>query len=249
MNKRFRVNEMKDYFGSKPFTSKDLYDFYLKNEIALKEGTFRWRVYNLKQLNIISSIKRGVYVIEEKKDFSPPINKKVKRLYKQIKNEFPYIKISIWDTRWLSNYMVHHPLTNNIIIEVDKDATSSVFAFLQDSKNNVFINPNKNEIETYLMVGNMNLIVKNLVVESPIELKEGIYVPKIEKIVVDLFADKELFIMYQGDELANIYETFFRSFSINQSTLNRYATKRKIKKRLVDFIIEQTAIDKEQIYI
>ena len=55
--------------------------------------------------------------------------------------------------------------------------------------------------------------------------------------------------MYQGKELANIFEAFFESYSINQSTLNRYATKRKVKERFMSFLIEQTSIEREKIYI
>lgn len=249
MKDKFRIEQIKERFKNKPFTSKELYQFYLDYEPELKQNTFRWRIYNLKQAGIISSVKRGTYRLESKKAFTPPINLSLKRIYNKIKEKFPYIEISIWETNWLANYMIHQPRTDNIIIEVDKDAMESVFALFQETKSNVFLNPNKHDVETYLMTGKSNIVVKNLVVESPIQLQDKIYVPKIEKIIVDLFVDKDLFIMYQGQELANIYEALFETYSINQSTLNRYATKRKVKERLVDFIIQQTSIDKNNIYI
>lgn len=249
MNDKFRVKEMKERFENRLFTSKELYQFYLNYELDLKQNTFRWRIHNLKQSGIITTVKRGTYKLESRKTFTPPINLSLKRIYNKIKEQFPYIEISIWETSWLANYMVHQPRTENIIIEVDKDAMESVFALFQETKNNVFLNPNKHDVETYLMTGKSNIVVKNLVVESPIQLQDKIYVPKIEKIIVDLFVDKDLFIMYQGQELANIYEELFETFSINQSTLNRYATKRKVKDRLIDFIINQTSIDKNNIYI
>jgi len=246
---KFRIEEIKEHFANRPFTSKELYQFYLEYEPDLKQNTFRWRIYNLKQSGIITSVKRGTYMLESRKTFAPPISLSLKRIYNKIKEQFPYIEASLWETNWLANYMVHQPRTDNIIIEVDKDAMESVFALFQETKNNVFLNPNKHDVETYLMTGKSNIVVKNLVVESPIQLQNKIYVPKIEKIIVDLFVDKDLFIMYQGQELANIYDALFESFSINQSTLNRYATKRKVKERLIDFIIQQTTIDKNNIYI
>ncbi|PRO65860.1 DUF6577 family protein [Alkalicoccus urumqiensis] len=249
MNDKFRVEQMKERFKNKSFTSQDLYQFYLKYEPKLKQNTFRWRIYTLKQAGIISSVKRGTYRLESKKAFSPLINLSLKRMYNKIKVNFPYIEVSIWETNWLADYMIHQPRTDNIIIEVDKEAVEAVFALFQETKSNVFLNPNKHDVETYLMTGKRNIVVKNLVVESPIQLQDKIYVPKIEKIIVDLFVDKDLFIMYQGQELANIYEAFFETYSINQSTLNRYATKRKVKERLIDFIIKQTSIDKNNIYI
>jgi len=249
MNEKLRIEEMKEYFGKMPFISRVLYQFYLNYESDLNENTFRWRIYNLKRRRIISSVKRGTYIIENRNIFSPPVNQSLKRMYKKIKEQFPYSEVSIWETNWLANYMLHQPITDNMIIEVDRDAMVSVFSFLQKTKNNVFLNPNRHEVETYLLTGRNNIIVKNLLAESPIQLKDKIYVPKIEKIMVDLFTDKDLFIMYQGKELANIFEAFFESYSINQSTLNRYATKRKVKERFMSFLIEQTSIEREKIYI
>ncbi|QHA38256.1 hypothetical protein D5E69_22375 [Rossellomorea marisflavi] len=249
MSDKFRISEVKRNFLNRPFTSRELYHFYLNYEPDLNENTFRWRIYNLKKEGIITSVKRGTYMLESRIDFIPPINLSLKRMYNKIKEQFPYIDISIWETNWLNNYMVHQPRTDNVIVEVDKDAMESVFSLLQETRSNVFLNPSKNEIDTYLLTGKNNIVVKNLVVESPIQLQEKIHVPKIEKILVDLFIEKDLFIMYQGKELANIYELIFETFNINQSTLNRYATKRNVKERLMDFILEETSIDKKYIFI
>lgn len=249
MNDKLRTAELIKKFGDKPFASNQLYQFYLEEEPDLKETTFRWRVYHLKKEQVIQSLKRGLYTATRKSDFSPPIDKKMKNLYKKIKVQFPYSEVNIWDTSWLNKYMVHQPITSNIIIEVDKDAVSSVFAFLQESMKNVFINPDNHEIETYMIPGQKNVIVKNLVVESPVEIREGISIPGIEKIMVDLFVEDQLYVTYQGGELKNIYEVFFETFSINQSKLNRYATKRKVKGRFLEFLKKETAIDQKEIYI
>lgn len=249
MREKLISEELRAEFGDEPFTSAQLYQFYLDKEPSLKENTFRWRVYHLKKQNVIFSIKRGLYVLEGKRDFSPIISKNARWIYKRTREQFPYCKISIWETSWLTKYMVHQPLTNNIIVEVDKDAVASVFAFLQDAKKNVFINPNKHEIETYIMTGQSAIIVKNLVVEAPVEHKENMDIPRIEKIMVDLFAENDLLVMYQGNELRNIYESFFDVYNINQSTLNRYASKRNVKEQIVKFIIEETDIRRENLYI
>lgn len=249
MNDKLKMAELTKEFEDKPFTSKQLYQFYLEEEPDLKETTFRWRVYYLKKERVIQSLKRGLYTVTKKGDFSPPIDKKMKNLYKKIKVQFPYSKVNMWDTSWLNNYMIHQPITSNIIIEVDKDAVSSVFAFLQESMKNVFVNPDKYEMETYMIPGQRNIIVKNLVVESPVEIREGISIPRIEKIMVDLFVEDQLYMTYQGGELKNIYEAFFETFSINQSKLNRYVTKRKVKGRFLEFLKEETGINQKDIYI
>lgn len=249
MNDKLKIDEVRKYFGNKPFTSDELYQFYLEEEPTLKKTTFRWRVYNLKKENVIYSLKRGLYTAVKKNNFTPSIDKQLKNLYKKIKTQFPYSEISIWDTSWLNDYMVHQPLIRNIIIEVDKDAVSSAFSFLQESTKNIFLNPRKHEIGTYVSTGQTNVIVKNLVAESPVETREEIRIPRIEKIMVDLFMEDQLYVTYQGGELKNIYEAFFEIFSINQSTLNRYATKRKVKERFLTFLKDETEIDHNEIYI
>lgn len=45
MTDKFKIAEMKEQFANKPFTSKELYQFYLNYESDLKENTFRWRIY------------------------------------------------------------------------------------------------------------------------------------------------------------------------------------------------------------
>jgi len=155
----------------------------------------------------------------------------------------------IWETSWLNNFMVHQPLSSNIILEVDKDASKEVFAYLQESYRNVYLNPGSYEIDYYIISGQNNIIIKNLTITSPLIERENIIIPPIEKIMVDLFADDELFITYQGVELQNIYQEFFRMSNINQSTLKQYANKRHMKTKLISFLKEETEINKEELLI
>ena len=60
---------------------------------------------------------------------------------------------------------------------------------------------------------------------SPLTEREGLILPTIEKIMVDLFKDDELFAPYQGAELQNIFQEFFYTYNINQSTLRQYTNK------------------------
>lgn len=249
MDNKFKIGDLHNNFKSKSFSNKELYSFYLKHEPKLKEPTFRWRVYKLKNENIITNVSRGTYKLQNHlyyKEFKPEVASSTKKIYKSIVNQFPYTRVSIWETGWLSNLMTHQPLNDLIIVEVDKEAMKPVFEFLYESKNNVYVSPSKTEIEKYLLSGRNNIVVNNLTKESPIQSNGDVMVPKIEKIIVDLFANKDLFIMYQGKELINIIEEIFKTYNINQSTLNRYATKRRVKDEIVDFLSLQTSIESEK---
>jgi len=246
---KLKIDKIKNYFGDKPFTSEDLYNFYVQYDPDLKKSTFRWRVYALKNHGVINTLKRGVYVTKIKKNFEPIVGKKLIQLFSKVQKEFPYSDMCIWETSWLNNFMVHQAFSGNIILEIDKDAAPAVFAYLQEFHREVYLNPDKHEVNNYIISGQNNIIVKNLILTSPLKETQEIIIPTIEKIMVDLFADEELFVTYQGAELKNIYQEFFRIFNINQSTLRQYANKRHIKNTLIAFLKEETDIDNDELFI
>lgn len=241
------IDELKSTFNKEPFTHNQLYQFYAKKKPGLNKNTFRWYIHTLKKERVFYSVKRGLYLMGNKDYFMPEIQQALKTLYMKIKNQFPYSQISIWDTKWLANYMVHQPLTNNTIVEVDKEAMFAVFRFLQETTSDVYLKPDKHEIENYIVSGKSNIIVKNLIVDSPTTTIEDMTIPKAEKIIVDLFADTEIFSPYQGSELANILTALFDRYIINQSTLNRYAKIRNVKEKIVEFINNQTSLDRKNV--
>lgn len=249
MDSKMKIGELIEKFKNKPFTSDEFYNFYLKEEPNLKKTTFRWRVHSLKNDGLIHSPKRGLYIFDSKNDFKPVIDKKLYSLYKKIKTQFPYSDMCIWETTWLNKYMVHQAISNNIIVEIDKEAAGANLAFLQGVFKNVYLNPGKHEMENYIQPGQNNIIIKDLVIDSPVEDLGNIIIPRIEKIIVDLFVDVQLYNTYQGGELKNIYEEFFLNFKINQSTIKRYATRRSVGDRLTNYLKEDTAIDNKKIYI
>jgi ssDNA-specific exonuclease RecJ len=65
---------------------------------------------------------------------------------------------------------------------------------------------------------------------------------RIEKILIDLLADVDLFATYQELELTNIYENIFRKYKINEDALLRYAGRRSSREKLEKFITKKTNI-------
>jgi len=244
MVSKLRINGIKERFNdSAQITYQELYDFYKLNEPDLKENTFKWRIWKLKQYGIISDIKKGVYVLRENGQFIPMISRQMKKLGNLVKKEFPYTNNSIWNTEWLNEFMIHQPVSFITIIEVEGDAVSSVFTSVQDISPNVFIYPLAKGVMHILNNSNSSVVVKPLVSRAPIMEYQGIMIPKIEKILVDLYSDNELFVTYQGEELINIFNNIAGKYVINLTTLFGYASRRNKKEELKKFITEKTEIE------
>jgi hypothetical protein len=240
-----KIEELKEFFKNKTvFTLDDLREHYKGIDSKIKETTLKWRIHDLKQKDLIRSVKRGVYTFQSRPPYQPVIPDKIAKKYKQIKKEFPYSECCIWDTRWLNEFMIHQPGKFMILVEVENDSAQSVFYFLQerDKGENVFFKPSEKEIEQYIPARRETVIIRTLTTQAPTREQNGICIPRLEKILVDLFVDKSLFIAYQGQELITIFENAYNQLSINLSTLFRYALRRKKRDQLKDFLLKNKII-------
>ena len=234
---KFRIEDIISKFKNKSFfTYKDLYDFYSEKETSLKTGTLKWRIYKLKERGVIRDLERGVYKLGSLKIFMPIISSRAKNLYNFLSKTYPYVQIYLWETSWLNNFMIHQPFNSFIIIETDKDILDPAFYLLKEKGNQIYINPKKDYIDKYVSGENV-IIIRSFIQGTPNIKVENIHIPKIEKILVDIFFEKDLFISFQGQELINIFKRIFEQFTINLTTLLRYARKRGIKEDIKSFLI------------
>lgn len=238
------IEELQGYFkGRDIFTRQELFEFLLRFNPILKETTFRWRIYDLKQKQIIRSISKAKFTLHYQPAYIPFIDLKLKSIYKDVKKNFPHTKICVWNTKWLNEFMLHQPGRFMTVLEVEQDATSSVFHYLKDAEyKNVFIDPKKKELENYLYDSHDPIVILGLVSKAPTITVEKAITASLEKILVDIFCNPELFNAFQGQELNLIFENAFKKYEINTTRLFYYATRRNKKEALEKFITSHLEI-------
>jgi hypothetical protein len=134
--------------------------------------------------------------------------------------------------------MLHQPGRNYQLIEVDKDAMESVFYYLKDRNYSVFMEPSEQLIRRYMIDEKEPWIVKSLVSEAPIQHVNGFPTVTIEKLLVDIFCDPVIFNAQQGSEMNQIFFEAFEKYSISESKMLRYASRRRKKKELDNYLNE-----------
>lgn len=228
MSDTFHIDELKNRFGERnSFSQDELHEFYKEFESDLKRSTLRWRIYELKNKGVLKSVKRGWYTLDPKKEWKPEITDELKKIYDSVRDEFPYLEFCIWTTRWLVSFSHHLPVKYLTILETERDTWISVIHYImENSEQTLQIEPGENEQKSYLRWYNSNITVKTLTSQAPLMETESIKTPKLEKIIIDLYADNYPFEAFQGSELITIYENIFNRYSINWSTLKRYALRR-----------------------
>jgi hypothetical protein len=179
----------------------------------------------LKKEGKISTPSKGIYELGSISLFKPEVSTALKKIYNKIKQEFPFITYCVWDSAWFNDMMLHQPFKHYLVVEVEKDASEPVFGFLNGAFKGVFLNPNEEIFDRYILNMDGVIIVKNLVSEAPLTEVQKIVVPALEKLLVDMLADTNLF-SAQQNETEFIMKTAMNKFAINEMKMKRYALRR-----------------------
>lgn len=238
--------EVLKHFSKKGlFKREELYDFLEDKFYSdLKPTTFRWRIHELKKQNILFSPKRGwLKIVQKKVEYKPDINDFTTLMVSHIKDDFLDINSCVWSSNWFNQFSKHQAFFNIIFIEIEKELMYSVFYNLIDRNiDNLYIKPNDNIVEDYIQQRDEAIIIKPLITKSPLQEINGINTPKLEKIMVDLFADSQYLLPYQGVEKKIIYNNILSEYEINLSALFNYSKRRKKESRVLDFLYKNDNI-------
>jgi hypothetical protein len=239
---RIIENKLIEEFKNKGTFSRDeLFDFFRSFEPELKVGTFGWRIYDLRNKNIIKPLRRGVYTISLKTKYKPVISPDLVKVSKKILEKYDAVTYCVWENEWLNEFSKHQSGKRMLFIEVEKDLVDSIYYYLKDNfKFDLFLNPDEKAIDFYIAESNYPVIIKKLITRSPIEKrienKIKIPTPLLEKILVDIFAEEKLFYFYQGSELRHIYENAIKSYTINFTRLFSYAGRREKENEIREYL-------------
>jgi len=199
------------------------------------DNTINMYLSKLKKTGKINAPSRGIYELKGTPLYQPKVFVNLKKLFNRIKREFPYITFCVWDSVWLNDLMRHQPFKHYLIVEVEKDAFESVFEFLNETSKNVFLNPNEEMFNRYINNLDGAIIVKNLISEAPLIETQNIVIPTLEKLLVDMLIDKNLF-SAQQNEIEFIMKTAMNKFTINELKMKRYALRRNKEDDLENLI-------------
>lgn len=226
------ITEVRKYFtGRDSFTRSELWAMLRKLLPDQADTGIAWRIFTLKDKGVITNAARGVYTFNAKRDFEPAASDDLKKIFDIIKAAFPYAEHCISDTAWFNDLMIHQVLKTMIVLEVEKDAAMSVFNFLSEQVKGVFYEPDSQTLEFYVQTMIRPIIVKQLISQAPLNKEQEIIIPRLEKLLVDLVTEQELYNAQQS-ELDHIYSTVKRIYNINQSSLLRYAGRRNRRKEV-----------------
>jgi hypothetical protein len=128
---------------------------------------------------------------------------------------------------------------NQIFLEVEKDCCDFVFsALVEKFLGRLLLRPKAQELLLYGI--DDVIIIARLVTEALKSNSEPYQVP-LEKLIIDLFANKSL--MLSKGDYATAIETMFTKYRLDQVSMLRYARRRNKVKDVFEFLRDQTSIE------
>lgn len=210
------------------FGIDDLWN-WISTKAKYSRNTVTCLLYRLVETGNIIRVEKGRYAKAANKTVFKiePTNEEI-ALVKKIKDKYPFAPLCIYNGAALSP-LQHHLSANNITyIETDRSAVESIFNYLREDDDKVWLAPDSDFVYKYIDLAKGGLIVKPLVTESPVQTVNGVTTPTLEKLLVDITKDPD-FTYLQGTEAKRMFENADSMYVINKSRLNRYARRRGIK--------------------
>ena len=213
------------------FHINDLKKYFAKKDIEYKKDTLKKNLYLLKKDNLIYAAGRGWY--STTKDEFKLDTKPVDKIIKLIKEKFPLLEFSCWNTEQIKGFFHHLPSQFVTFIHADKDFLQSLKDFLSDNNYNVYLNPYKIEAEKFVELKAKTVVLRPSI--SSREPKQQRFA-KIEKIIVDLFMETKKINLIDIEEYKKIVSNIVTNYSINIAEMLDYAHNRKIKYKIRNVI-------------
>jgi predicted transcriptional regulator of viral defense system len=213
------------------FGIDDLRSLFYNNQDVSKPQ-INWTAHSLAKRGIIQRVARGKYRLGTTQCFVPDLSPKAKKPARLIKKEFPYLDFCIWELNKV-NFFAHNLINFNVIFaDVERVAVETVYRKFKDENIPVY-----NIKKTYEDLIDMSgaVCIRPLITGAPLQSVENIPTASLEKILVDLYTDKE-FISFQGTESETIYNSAFTAYTINTSKLLRYASRKGKRDKVNDLL-------------
>lgn len=231
--------------SGKHISREDLFAFYKQFEPDLKQATFRWRIHDLKQKKLITVASKNTFATTFQPVFQPTLKRSEEKIFSQLQKAFDGLRMCVWSTEALHEFMLHLPNRSMTILEVEKEALNAVYHFLKDQKFTVFLQPNRRELQRYVFDSKSPIILLPLITKAPLSKSGKTISVSLEKMVVDLFCEKDIYEAFQGAELAHIINNACSKYAIDTTRLLNYAERRRRRFQLLDFLNEKTSLSTE----
>lgn len=241
---------MKDYLlhinmPAHAVSRQELLELVRETDPTFREGQMKRLLAYMIKTSKIEHVGRNKYrkMIEaaNKANYENLYSEKAQTVISIMQKEFPLVGYRIWELSWLNEFFNHQLGRNYIFLEVEKDGCEFVFErVMAEFERKVLFRPDQDQILRYGAEG--TIIIDRLISESPKGNKDP-YNLMLEKLIVDLFANKRLRSMLSLGDYPDALDTIFTTYEVDQVKMFRYARRRNKEQELREFLMGKTNVE------
>ena len=218
--------------SNKTYKEAELISLIKSSNPSISDARIKWILFDMEKNDQITRIGLKEYISGSGKDYNHEFESVIiKRINSIISNSFPLLKTVIWELSQLNEWTNLLFSKNTIFVEIESGFESIVFDELLNELGNehtILFNPNNETIARYMR--DELIIVKTLFSRSPVNKHQRNIM--LEKLVVDIIADKYLSSILGTNNIEHIVKGIKKSYTINESKMYTYARRRNIEKEL-----------------
>lgn len=225
-----------EIWGKKYCTIDEIVDSLTVENAQVSRQTVIWSINDLVKQGKAVRVGRGVYLIAPKKQFSPVMSATAKSACSLLADKFRYLDVTVTDTGFLSEFMNLQPFSTVVTLEVKKSAVNAILSAMRKAGFDAYDKNDYPKMQRYITTAQPILIRPELAINPTIAKDCNVRLANIEKTLVDLVCDEDIYGQYQGEELQNIFQNATKRYAINYSQLLKYAGARKRKETVMQIL-------------
>lgn len=219
------------------YSHKALVGLLNQEKPGLSLSGYHWAIDKLLQKGVLDKKGHGMYSISDGKKpqpFSPSYSENALSLTKSLSNKYPYVAFTVFETALMNHFINHLIGQNTVFLQVEKESAIYVFRYFQkEGHNKVLYKPNKKEFSLYWDIG--TIVITDLISEAPLRSDEPHSI-MLEKMLVDMCADKLIASTFSKAELPDIFEQAINRYILDKPRMMRYARRRHKEEEIRKYI-------------
>lgn len=220
--------------SNRTYKEKEIISLIKTSNPSVSDIRVKWILFDMEKRNQITRIGLKEYIPGSGRIYSHEFESAIaKRIDDVIKGSFPLLKNVVWELTQLNEWTNLLFSKNTIFVEIESGFESIVFDELLNTFGNEYtllFNPNSETIARYMR--DELIIVKTLFSRSPVSKHSSSIM--LEKLVVDIIADKYLSNLLGTDNIEYVIKGIKKNYTINESKMFTYARRRNVEKELKD---------------
>ncbi|MDO4809182.1 MAG: hypothetical protein Q4A04_04345 [Eubacteriales bacterium] len=221
----------------KIYCHKELIDELKMLKTGLSDNTYHWAISRMVRNGLLTRMGYDAYSLSSdspKAEYIPTYSDTAMDLIRLVSREHPYVPFTVFETVLMNEFLNHLIAQNTIFIQVEKESSIYVFRFLQEQGvQNVLYKPGRNDFNLYW--SGECVVVTDMISEAPLRT-ENPHSIMLEKMLVDMSADKLISGTFSKSEFPDIMEQVQIRYQLDKVRMLRYARRRGRRDEMLRYL-------------